>query len=142
MANTKQEAALAAKDDKKQTGPAGLPGTKPGRQSLTPEQRAAVKAKRLADHERLLDSRVQNVNHFLADMGVASLAGRISEYTDVSQEYAEACLVAVEERIAKCRAALKARAIAGTTETPKTDLRALAARIQAERQGATVKPTQ
>lgn len=138
MSNTKQTAAIAAKEDARQTGAAKVPDTKPAagtKPRLSDQERAERKVKLLADHERLIQARTQNICHFLTDMGVASLAGRIKDYTDVSPEYVEASLVLIEERVAACRAAAKARS-ATAPAAAKVDLKAVAARITAQKHGA------
>lgn len=133
---TQTAAKIAATEDKRETGPAGLPNTKPVgvKPRLSDEERQKRKAETLANHERLLQARTQQVCQFLKDMGVASLAGRIAEYDDLSTEYVEASLLMVEERVAACRAALQARAVK-TTAAPKVDLRAVAAKLQAQKLG-------
>lgn len=133
---TTQTAKVAAKEDALPTGAAQIPGTRPVgvKPRLAPEVKAQRQAELLAAHERLLDARTQQVLSLLKDMGVASLAGRITAYTDVSQDYVEACLLAVQDRVEACRAALKARS-ASAPAVAKTDLRALAAKLAAQRAG-------
>jgi hypothetical protein len=139
QSKTATAAKIAAREDALPTGPAGLPGTKPVgvKPRLAPEIKAARMADQLANHERLLDARVQNIVHFMSGMGVASLAGRITEYTDVSPEYAEACLVVVRESFAKCEAALKARS-ALAPAVAKANLQELAAKLKAQSAAAVV----
>jgi hypothetical protein len=135
MANTATTAKQAAREDRKETGPAKLPDTQPAatKTTRTPEERAAAKAKLLEDHVRLLQARTQGICFSLADQGVASLAGRIGAYDDVPQEIVEACILEVQNRLNACTAALKART-ANKPAVAKVDLRATAAKLQAMRQ--------
>lgn len=136
MANTNTTAKLAAQEDKKPTGAAGLPNTKPVgvKPRLSDEERAALKVKTLADHERLLQARVREVCQKLDRMGVASMAGRIGSYTDLDESYCLAAVATVQRSLDKCVAALKARSASKPQETP-IDLKAEAARIRAQTQG-------
>lgn len=133
---TQTVAKTAAKEDAMQTGPAGLPNTKPVgvKPRLSDEERARRKAALLADHERLLEARTTQVCSLLKDMGVASLAGRITAYDDLSTEYIQASLQEVRARLEACEAALKARSVSATS-APKVDLKALAVKLAAQRAG-------
>lgn len=134
MASTKTQAIQAASEDRKETGLAGLPNThKPGiKPRLSDEERQKRAASVLADHERLITARVKTVCGFLKDMGIASLAGRITSYDDVDPLFVEAALQEVEERVAACRAAIQARSSKAPTAAP-LDLKARAAALAAKR---------
>ena len=139
MANPTQTAKIAAKEDAKTTGPAGLPNTKPAgiKPRLAPEVKAQRQAEMVENHVRLLQDRTQQVCQFLVDQGISSLAGRIASYDDVPQPIVDAVLLEIEARVAKCRAALQARS-ASAPAVAKVDLRALAAKLQAQRDGTTL----
>lgn len=128
MASTTQAAKIAAQEDKKQTGPAGLPNTKPVgvKPRLSPEEKAKRDAQMLEDHIRLLQARGQQVIDLLKDMGIASLAGRIGSYDDVPVPVVQAVLSEVQTRVDACRAALESRT-AKQPATAKLDLKAVLA---------------
>ncbi len=136
MANTTQTAKTAATEDKLPTGPAKLPNTKPVgvKPRLSDEERQKRAAQMVADHERLLQARTQQVCSLLKDMGVASLAGRLTAYDDVSEPFALAAVQEVQDRLNACVAAIKARS-ASKPAAVKVNLAARAAALAAQTNG-------
>lgn len=122
--NPKQTAVQAAKEDKRETGPAGLPNTKPApgvRPRLSPEAKAARDAEVAADQARNLDYRASQVCNLLVEMGSASLAKRILAYDTVSVGVAEAAVAAIEKRMVVVRTALEQRKASGAAPKVAAD---------------------
>lgn len=141
QSKTQVAAKTAAKEDAKDTGAAGIPNTQPatpGRAKLSDAERAVRATARLADHERLLEQRTDDVHKFMVGLESSSLAQRIRDYDDVDEDYIEACLQRIDADVTLLRAAQKARTTAKPAGEKTASLKEMAAKLKAQRAGVPI----
>lgn len=133
MADIKTVAQKAAKEDALPTGGAKLPGAEPvrTRPTLSDAERKARAEEQLESRIEGMEYRVQQVCNALVDMGVSSLAGQLSRYTDVPYGVKEEAVRQVQERMDKVMAALKA----STAQTAVNKSATISLRAALGRQG-------